>query len=85
MNLIIILKTCSVRTDLTEEGANSTLSVAKINKSDSGNYTCSIGPTHSFTTTVHVLNGKSRQSFLILLFRFSNFFPLVNIYFRRVL
>lgn len=26
----------SVRTDLTEEGANSTLSVAKINKSDSG-------------------------------------------------
>jgi hypothetical protein len=47
-----------VRTDLTEEGANSTLSVAKINKSDSGNYTCSIGPTHSFTTTVHVLNGK---------------------------
>ncbi|CRK97509.1 CLUMA_CG010898, isoform A, partial [Clunio marinus] len=48
----------SVRTDLTEEGANSTLSVAKINKSDSGNYTCSIGPTHSFTTTVHVLNGK---------------------------
>lgn len=47
-----------MRTDLTEEGANSTLSVAKINKSDSGNYTCSIGPTHSFTTTVHVLNGE---------------------------
>ena len=47
-----------MRTDLTEEGANSTLSVARINKSDSGNYTCKIGPTHSFTTTVHVLNGK---------------------------
>lgn len=51
-----------MRTDLTEEGANSTLSVAKINKSDSGNYTCkvesSIGPTYSFCTTVHVLNGK---------------------------
>jgi hypothetical protein len=51
-----------VRTDFTEEGANSTLSVAKINKSDSGNYTCSVGPKiHlSFTTTVHVLNGKKK-------------------------
>ncbi|CAO1405030.1 unnamed protein product [Diamesa serratosioi] len=47
----------SVKTDLTEEGANSTLYVAKINKSDSGNYTCSVGP-NAFTTTVHVLNGK---------------------------
>lgn len=39
-----------------ENGANSTLFVAKINKSDSGNYTCSIGSSQ-FTTTVHVLNG----------------------------
>ncbi|XP_055695736.1 uncharacterized protein LOC129797328 isoform X2 [Lutzomyia longipalpis] len=46
----------SVRTDLMDEGANSTLSVAKLNKSDSGNYTCSIGPTQFFTTSVHVLN-----------------------------
>ncbi|XP_070500295.1 uncharacterized protein [Chironomus tepperi] len=53
----------SVRTDLTEEGANSTLSVAKINKFDSGNYTCSIGPTHSFTTTVHVLNESFAELF----------------------
>jgi len=60
-----------VRTDFTEEGANSTLSVARINKSDSGNYTCSVGPTQvgpalSFTTTVHVLNGK----FLVFVFNF---------------
>ncbi|KAG5679583.1 hypothetical protein PVAND_009143 [Polypedilum vanderplanki] len=53
----------SVRTDLTEEGANSTLSVAKINKLDSGNYTCSIGPTHSFTTQVHVLNESFAELF----------------------
>ncbi|XP_055716820.1 uncharacterized protein LOC129810396 isoform X2 [Phlebotomus papatasi] len=46
----------SVRTDLMDEGANSTLSVARLNKSDSGNYTCSIGPTQFFTTSVHVLN-----------------------------
>lgn len=85
----------SVRTDLTEEGANSTLSVAKINKLDSGefsplstlmmiekiftyarsffsllgNYTCSIGPTHSFTTTVHVLNGKILFVFWISRFK----------------
>lgn len=54
-----------MRTDFTEEGANSTLSVAKINKSDSGNYTCSVGPKiHlSFTTTVHVLNGKKNKKF----------------------
>lgn len=32
----ILIAFGSVRTDLTEEGANSTLSVAKINKSDSG-------------------------------------------------
>lgn len=41
-----------------DEGANSTLSVARVNKSDSGNYTCSIGPTQYFTTNVHVLNGE---------------------------
>uniref|UniRef100_A0A1B0CDD2 Putative dual specificity protein kinase spla n=1 Tax=Lutzomyia longipalpis TaxID=7200 RepID=A0A1B0CDD2_LUTLO len=52
----------SVRTDLMDEGANSTLSVAKLNKSDSGNYTCSIGPTQFFTTSVHVLNGKQEVS-----------------------
>lgn len=32
----------SVRTDLTEEGANSTLSVARINKLDSGKHSCKI-------------------------------------------
>lgn len=41
-----------------EDGANSTLLVAKVNKSDSGNYSCSIGPNQYYTVTVHVLNGK---------------------------
>lgn len=53
------LKIRSVRTDFNEEGANSTLSVARINKSDSGNYTCSVGQILSFTTSVHVLNGRN--------------------------
>jgi hypothetical protein len=48
----------SVKTDLREEGANSTLFVARINKSDSGNYSCSIPKSNRFTVTVHVLNGK---------------------------
>lgn len=48
----------SVKTNLSDEGANSTLFVARVNKSDSGNYTCTIGPTLYFTTNVHVLNGK---------------------------
>lgn len=61
---MIVILFCSVRTDLMDEGANSTLSVARLNKSDSGNYTCSIGPTQFFTTSVHVLNGKQEVSFL---------------------
>jgi len=51
---------CSVKTDLMEEGANSSLSVARVNKTDSGNYTCSISPTENATVTVHVLNGGCR-------------------------
>ena len=51
---------CSVKTDLMEEGANSSLSVARVNKTDSGNYTCSISSTEYATVTVHVLNGGSR-------------------------
>lgn len=50
---------CSVKTDLMEIGANSTLLVAKVNKTDSGNYTCSIGESQQYTVLVHVLNGKS--------------------------
>ncbi|XP_063709345.1 uncharacterized protein LOC134837883 [Culicoides brevitarsis] len=49
----------NVKTDLKDFGANSTLFVAKVNQSDSGNYTCSIGPHQYYTVTVHVLNGKS--------------------------
>jgi hypothetical protein len=51
---------CSVKTDLMEEGANSSLSVARVNKTDSGNYTCSISSTEYATVTVHVLNGGSK-------------------------
>ncbi|XP_037933151.1 uncharacterized protein LOC119667884 [Teleopsis dalmanni] len=49
----------SVKTELKDDGANSTLSIAKINKADSGNYTCSISDFQNFTIVVHILNGES--------------------------
>ncbi|XP_034480956.1 uncharacterized protein LOC117786713 [Drosophila innubila] len=49
----------SVKTELMEDGANSTLSIAKIHKADSGNYTCSISEFQNFTIVVHILNGES--------------------------
>lgn len=52
--------TPSVKTELMEDGANSTLSIAKIHKADSGNYTCSISEYQNFTIVVHILNGKHR-------------------------
>uniref|UniRef100_A0A182FLF8 Ig-like domain-containing protein n=1 Tax=Anopheles albimanus TaxID=7167 RepID=A0A182FLF8_ANOAL len=48
----------SVKTNLTSVGANSTLFVAKVNRQDSGSYTCSIGPNQHYSISVHVLNGK---------------------------
>lgn len=47
-----------MKTEILDKGANSTLFIAKVNKSDSGNYTCSINSSHEFTVSVHVLNGK---------------------------
>ncbi|XP_017066475.1 uncharacterized protein LOC108104745 [Drosophila eugracilis] len=49
----------NVKTELMEDGANSTLSIAKISKTDSGNYTCSISEFQNFTIVVHILNGES--------------------------
>ncbi|XP_055844295.1 uncharacterized protein LOC129910781 [Episyrphus balteatus] len=49
----------SVRTDLMEDGANSTLSIARVNKQDSGNYTCSISDSQDYTIMVHILKGES--------------------------
>ncbi|XP_058466554.1 uncharacterized protein LOC131439492 [Malaya genurostris] len=49
----------SVKTNLTNVGANSTLFVAKVNKQDSGSYTCSIGPNQYYSVSVHVLNGTA--------------------------
>ncbi|ALC43128.1 dpr20, partial [Drosophila busckii] len=46
----------SVKTELMEDGANSTLSIAKINKADSGNYTCAISEFQNFSIVVHILN-----------------------------
>ncbi|XP_024890455.1 limbic system-associated membrane protein-like isoform X2 [Temnothorax curvispinosus] len=48
----------SVKTDLMEEGANSTLSIAKVGPMDSGNYTCQLTtmPDQPATVHVHVLN-----------------------------
>jgi len=50
-----------VKTDLMEEGANSTLSIAKVGPSDSGNYTCQLTtmPDQPATVHVHVLNGEN--------------------------
>lgn len=43
-----------------EEGANSTLSIAKVGPTDSGNYTCQLTtmPDQPATVHVHVLNGE---------------------------
>ncbi|EDW78854.2 uncharacterized protein Dwil_GK12675 [Drosophila willistoni] len=49
----------SVKTELMDDGANSTLSIARISKADSGNYTCSISDFQNFTIVVHILNGES--------------------------
>ncbi|XP_039441218.2 uncharacterized protein LOC120421974 [Culex pipiens pallens] len=49
----------SVKTNLTNVGANSTLAVAKVNRLDSGSYTCSIGPNQHYSVSVHVLNGTA--------------------------
>lgn len=59
--LKIVFLLNSVKSDLMEIGANSTLLVAKVNKTDSGNYTCSIGGFQQYTTLIHVLNGKKKS------------------------
>ncbi|XP_066603027.1 zwei Ig domain protein zig-8-like isoform X2 [Prorops nasuta] len=48
----------SVKTELMEEGANSTLSIARVGPADSGNYTCVLVtmPDQPSTVHVHVLN-----------------------------
>ena len=48
----------SVKTNLMEEGANSTLSIARVGPADSGNYTCHLTtmPNQPATVHVHVLN-----------------------------
>lgn len=47
-----------------EEGANSTLSIAKVGPMDSGNYTCQLTtmPDQPATIHVHVLNGECHVS-----------------------
>lgn len=44
-----------------EDGANSTLSIAKVGPTDSGNYTCMLTtmPEQPATIHVHVLNGEN--------------------------
>lgn len=81
-------KNGSVKTEILEKGANSSLLIAKINKSDSGNYSCFINATHEYTVSVHVLNGKYHPRIVIFLIRcffllisfFVYFFPLYLCY-----
>lgn len=61
----------SVKTDLMENGANSTLFIAKVRKTDTGNYTCSIGPNDFHTINVQVLNGN----FVTINYFVSTFLP----------
>lgn len=71
----------SVKTDLMENGANSTLFIAKVRKKDTGSYTCSIGPNDSYTINVQVLNGN--LVLIAILFRsisFAFLFPLFLIF-----
>lgn len=67
---------CSVKTDLMESGANSTLFIAKVRKTDTGNYTCSIGPNDFYTINVQVLNGNLPAFF----FNSFSFYPLFLIF-----
>lgn len=53
-----------------ENGANSTLFIAKVRKGDTGNYTCRIGPNDFHTINVQVLNGNSFFSHIF------SFYPL---------
>lgn len=56
---------CSVKTEAVDGGADSTLLVARLNSSDSGRYTCSVGTDLFAVVNVHVLNGLySRLSFI---------------------
>lgn len=52
-----------------ENGANSTLIIAKVRKSDTGNYTCSIGPNDFYTINVHVINGNIALSSHFIIFK----------------
>ncbi|KAK3926094.1 Contactin-4 [Frankliniella fusca] len=47
-----------VKSELREDGAESVLSVARVDKADSGNYTCAISPSQRTTVLVHVLDGE---------------------------
>ncbi|XP_041787495.1 uncharacterized protein LOC121602795 [Anopheles merus] len=65
----------SVKTNLTDIGANSTLFVAKVKRQDSGTYMCSIGPNQHYSISVHVLNGKYSLDYSL------HILPLRRIYF----
>lgn len=59
----------SVKSELREDGAESVLNVARVDKADSGNYTCAISAAQRTTVMVHVLDGKfiQRRCRLIIL------------------
>jgi len=67
-----------------EEGANSTLSIAKVGPTDSGNYTCQLTtmPEQPATIHVHVLNGEDTFIFPSTSVAVASFVEIDNAIFR---
>ncbi|KAJ9585125.1 hypothetical protein L9F63_003077, partial [Diploptera punctata] len=55
---VTLTKGISLNTSLTPGSVSATLTMERVEKHHSGNYTCDVGSLASARVTVHVLNGK---------------------------